>query len=375
MKLFHLSDLHLGKRLKEISLIEDQEYILKKILTAAGSEKPDGILIAGDVYDRSIPSEEAMKLWDDFLVSLAEKKIPVFVVSGNHDSAIRLSDHSELVEAAGIHFSPVYDGTVKRIALEAGGEKVYIHMLPFVKPAIVKSFFPEEEISDYTDACRVALSKADVDSSATNILMAHQFVTGAERCESEEVVVGGLDNVNASVFDAFDYVALGHIHGKQHIGRETVRYCGTPLKYSFSEKDHHKSITVVNISGKEITLDEIPLDPLHDLREIKGTYEELTDKKNYENTDTDDYIHAVLTDENDVIDAMGKLRVIYPNIMQLTYDNTRTKERNEISGVENIEEKTPLELFMELFEKQNNAPMAEEQMKFITECIDKVWEG
>jgi exonuclease SbcD len=375
MKLFHLSDLHLGKRLKEISLIEDQEYILKKILTAAGSEKPDGILIAGDVYDRSIPSEEAMKLWDDFLVSLAEKKIPVFVVSGNHDSAIRLSDHSELVEAAGIHFSPVYDGTVKRIALEAGGEKVYIHMLPFVKPAIVKSFFPGEEINDYTDACRVALSKADVDSSVTNILMAHQFVTGAERCDSEEVVVGGLDNVNASVFDDFDYVALGHIHGKQYIGRETVRYCGTPLKYSFSEKNHHKSITVVNIKGKEITLDEIPLDPLHDLREIKGTYEELTDKKNYENTDTDDYIHAVLTDENDVIDAMGKLRVIYPNIMQLTYDNTRTKERNEISGVENIEEKTPLELFMELFEKQNNAPMAEEQMKFITECIDKVWEG
>ncbi len=375
MKLFHLSDLHLGKRLKEISLIEDQEYILKKILTAAGSEKPDGILIAGDVYDRSIPSEEAMKLWDDFLVSLAEKTIPVFVVSGNHDSAIRLSDHSELVEAAGIHFSPVYDGTVKRIALEAGGEKVYIHMLPFVKPAIVKSFFPGEEINDYTDACRVALSKADVDSSVTNILMAHQFVTGAERCDSEEVVVGGLDNVNASVFDDFDYVALGHIHGKQYIGRETVRYCGTPLKYSFSEKNHHKSITVVNIKGKEITLDEIPLDPLHDLREIKGTYEELTDKKNYENTDTDDYIHAVLTDENDVIDAMGKLRVIYPNIMQLTYDNTRTKERNEISGVENIEEKTPLELFMELFEKQNNAPMAEEQMKFITECIDKVWEG
>ena len=375
MKLFHLSDLHLGKRLKEISLIEDQEYILKKILTAAGSEKPDGILIAGDVYDRSIPSEEAMKLWDDFLVSLAEKKIPVFVVSGNHDSAIRLSDHSELVEAAGIHFSPVYDGTVKRIALEAGGEKVYIHMLPFVKPAIVKSFFPGEEINDYTDACRVALSKADVDSSVTNILMAHQFVTGAERCDSEEVVVGGLDNVNASVFDDFDYVALGHIYGKQYIGRKTVRYCGTPLKYSFSEKNHHKSITVVNIKGKEITLDEIPLDPLHDLREIKGTYEELTDKKNYENTDTDDYIHAILTDENDVIDAMGKLRVIYPNIMQLTYDNTRTKERNEISGVENIEEKTPLELFMELFEKQNNAPMAEEQMKFITECIDKVWEG
>ena len=375
MKLFHLSDLHLGKRLKEFSLIEDQKYILKEILTAADREKPDGILIAGDIYDRSVPSEEAMKLWDDFLISLAEKKIPVYVVSGNHDSAIRLADHGELIEAAGIHFSPVYDGNVTCSVLEVGDEKVYIHMLPFVKPIVVKSFFPDEEINDYTDACRVALSKADVDSSVTNILMAHQFVTGAERCDSEEVVVGGLDNVNADVFDEFDYVALGHIHGKQNIGRETVRYCGTPLKYSFSEKDHHKSITVVNINGKKVTLDEIPLTPLHDMREIKGTYEELTAKKNYENTNTEDYIHAILTDENDVLDAMGKLRVIYPNIMQITYDNTRTKERKEICGIENIETKSPLELFEELFEKQNNTPMSEEQMKFITECIERVWEG
>ena len=224
MKLFHLSDLHLGKRLKEFSLIEDQKYILKEILTAAGREKPDGILIAGDIYDRSVPSEEAMKLWDDFLISLAEKKIPVFVVSGNHDSAIRLADHGELIETMGIHFSPVYDGTVKCCPLKAGDETVFIHMLPFVKPAVVKSFFPDEEINDYTDACRVALSKAVIDHSAANILIAHQFVTGAARCESEEVVVGGLDNVNADVFDEFDYVALGHIHGKQNIGRETVRY-------------------------------------------------------------------------------------------------------------------------------------------------------
>ncbi len=373
MKLFHLSDLHLGKRLKEISLIDDQKYILKEIFTAASREKPDGILIAGDIYDRSVPSEEAMKLWDDFLVSLAEKKIPVFVVSGNHDSAIRLADHSELVDMAGIHFSPVYDGNVKCCVLKAGEETVNIYMLPFIKPAVVRSFFPDEEISDYTDACRVALSQVNIDSSATNILMAHQFVTGAERCESEEVVVGGLDNVNADVFDAFDYVALGHIHGKQHIKRETVRYCGTPLKYSFSEKNHHKSITVVNIKEKEITLDEIPLTPMHDLREIKGTYEELTAKENYENTDTKDYIHAILTDEDDVIDAMGKLRVIYPNILQITYDNTRTKERKEISGIENVKEKTPVELFGELFEKQNNKPMSDEQRKFITECIEKVW--
>ncbi len=374
MKFFHISDLHLGKRLNEFSLIEDQRYILKEILTAVSKEKPDGVIVAGDVYDRSVPSEEAMKLWDEFLISMAEKKIPVFAISGNHDSAVRFADHGRLVDAAGIHLSPSYDGNTVCHQLEDKDGVVNIYMLPFVKPAVVKSFFPDEEINDYTDACRVAISHMNVDESERNIIIAHQFVTGATRCESEEVSVGGLDNVDASVFGPFDYVALGHIHGKQKIGRETVRYCGTPLKYSFSEKDHKKSITVVTLGPKgDVKIDEIPLTPRHDLREIRGTYEEVTLKKNYENTPTDDYIQVVLTDEEDVVDAMAKLRVIYPNLMKLSYDNKRTREQRDVSGTENVESRSPLDLFEEFYEKQNNCTMSDEQRKFTMECIEGIW--
>lgn len=375
MRFIHLSDLHLGKRVNEFSMIEDQEYILKEILTIIKEEKPDGVIIAGDVYDKSIPSEDAMKLWDSFLISLAEKKIPVYAISGNHDSAIRFADHGALVDSTGIHLSPVYDGNVKKYTVNDSEGPVNIYLLPFIKPAVVRNIFPDEEIKDYTDACRVAVEKMDVNTAERNILVAHQFVTGAERCDSEDIMVGGLDNVNASIFDDFDYVALGHIHGKQKIGRETLRYCGTPLKYSFSEKDHKKSVTIVEMGKKgAVTISEVPLVPKHDLREIRGTYEALTLKKNYEGTATDDYIHAVLTDEDDVPDAVGKLRVIYPNLMKLSYDNKRTASQQEITDVEDIEKKSPLELFSEFFEKQNNQEMSDEQRKYVQECIESIWE-
>ncbi len=376
MKLFHISDLHLGKKLNEFSMIEDQEFILREILGIIGEEKPNGVLIAGDVYDKSVPSEEAMRLWDDFLISLAAMKVPVFAISGNHDSAIRFSNHGKLVDSTGIHLSPVYDGKAKCFTLTDGGITVNIHMLPFVKPAVVRGIFEGEEIADYTDACRVAVRHMDIDKSdksAKNILIAHQFVTGAVRCDSEEVSVGGLDNVDASVFDDFDYVALGHIHGKQTIGRETVRYSGTPLKYSFSEKDHKKSITVVNVDAGGVSVSEIPLKPLHDLREIRGTYEELTARDNYAGTNTDDYIHAVLTDENDVVNAFGKLQTIYPNLMKLSYDNARTREQRDVSDAFDVENRTPLELFEEFYEKQNNAPMSKEQRDFVIGCIGDIW--
>ena len=374
MKLLHLSDLHLGKRVNEFSMIEDQRYILKEILTIINEVKPDAVLIAGDVYDRTVPSEDAMKLWDEFLISLAEKRVEVYAISGNHDSAIRFSDHGALVETTGIHLSPVYDGEVKRYTVTDGDVSANIYLLPFIKPAVVRSIFPEEEIADYTDACRVAIEHMDINTDEINILVAHQFVTGATRCDSEEIVVGGLDNVDASVFDCFDYVALGHIHGKQKIGRETLRYCGTPLKYSFSEKDHKKSITVIDVKSKdEIEISEIPLKPLHDMREIRGTYDELMLKENYENTDTDDYIHAVLTDEEDVLDAIAKLRIIYKNIMKLTYDNKRTRSRQTITDVLDIEEKTPLEIFEEFYEKQNNQLMSDEQRRFMVDEIDSIW--
>ncbi|MCR5156158.1 MAG: exonuclease SbcCD subunit D [Butyrivibrio sp.] len=375
MKLLHLSDLHLGKRVNKFSMIEDQKYILKELLTIVNEQKPDGILIAGDVYDKSVPSEEAMKLWDEFLVSLADKKVPVFAISGNHDSAIRFSDHGQFANLAGIHLSPVYEGKADCFTLEDDNGPVNIYLLPFIKPVIMRALFPDEEIGDYTDACRVAVEKMQVDEGARNILVAHQFVTGAARCESEEVSVGGLDNVDSSVFDAFDYVALGHIHGKQRIGRDTLRYCGTPLKYSFSEKDHKKSVTVVEMGPKgDVKISEIPLVPKRDLREIRGTYEEITNKKNYEGTNLEDYIHVVLTDENDVIDAAAKLRVIYPNLMKLTYDNKRTQSQQIIEDAQDVERKSPLELFEEFYEKQNNQPMSDEQREFVTGCIESVWE-
>ncbi len=375
MKLIHLSDLHLGKRVNEFSMLEDQKFILKRILGIINDEKPDGVLIAGDIYDRSVPSEEAMQIWDSFLISLAEKKVPIFAISGNHDSAIRFADHSALVEATGIHLSPAYDGNTAKYTLEDNEGKVNIYLLPFVKPANVRAVFPEETIETYTDACRVAIAHMEVDEKDRNVILAHQFVTGATRCESEEVVVGGLDNVDASVFEAFDYVALGHIHGKQSIGRESVRYCGTPLKYSFSEKDHKKSVTVVELGKKgEVQIREVPLVPLHDLREIRGTYSELTAKSFYEGTAVDDYMHAVLTDEEDVIDAMAKLRIIYPNLMKLSYDNKRTRTNQVIPDVEDVEKKSPLELFAEFYEIQNNQDLSEEQKAFVGGCIEEIWE-
>lgn len=374
VKFLHLSDLHLGKRVNEFSMIKDQEYILKEILTIVNEEKPDAVLIAGDVYDRSVPTEEAMQLWDNFLTALSKKKVEVFVISGNHDSAIRLSDHSALVETAGIHLAPAYSGKTIRYEMTDQLGRINIYLLPFIKPAHLRSIFPEEEINDYTDACRIAIEQMQVDPRERNLLVAHQFVTGAARCESEEIVVGGLDNVDADVFNDFDYVALGHIHGKQKIGRETVRYCGTPLKYSFSEKDHVKSVTVVEFGEKEdVKIREVVLRPLHDMREIRGKYNELMAREAYENTDTDDYIHAVLTDEEDVIDAVSKLRVLYPNLMKLNYENRRTKETQTVTDEVNVKDKTPVELFEEFYEKQNNQPMNDAQREYVIEQIEAIW--
>lgn len=376
MKLFHLSDFHLGKRLNQFSLLEDQQYILKEILEIASRERPDGVMIAGDVYDHTVPSEEAMKLWDDFLVNMAELKVPVFAISGNHDSAIRFSDHGKLMESAGIHLSPAYDGTVKHCILEDGEGAVNIYLLPFVKPAVVRSFFPEEKIESYTDGCLVALGQIRLDPAERNVLIAHQYVTGAVRSESEEVTVGGLDNVDASVFEGFDYVALGHIHGKQSVGKETVRYCGTPLKYSFAERNQEKTITVVELGAKgDVRISELPLKPKRDLREIKGTYEELTAREFYEGIDREDYIRAVLTDPMDIPEAMGKLRVIYPNILVLAYENERTKRLESGEEEACTEGKTPLEIFADFYQKQNNQPMSEEQEKFLAKCIEEIWEG
>jgi len=375
LRFIHISDLHLGKRVNEFSMLEDQAYILKEILTIIAEEKPDAVLIAGDVYDRSVPPEEAVALWDDFLVQLAKSKTEVFAISGNHDSAVRFADHSALVSSTGIHLAPKYDGEAMHVRMTDDFGEVMIYLLPFVKPVDVRKAFPEEEITDYTDACRIAIDKMQIDTQKRNVLVAHQFVTGATRCESEEIVVGGLDNVDASVFDPFDYVALGHLHGKQKVGRETLRYSGTPLKYSFSEKNHVKSVTIVEMGEKgDITVRERVLKPKHDLREIRGTYEKLIAKEAYEGTAVDDYIHAILTDEQDVVDAFAKLRIVYRNLMKVSYDNARTRGQQSVAELSNVEKKSPLEIFSEFYEQQNNSPLNTEQEDFMVECMKKVWE-
>lgn len=375
MKLIHLSDLHLGKRVNEFSMLEDQEYILKQILAIIDDEKPDGVIIAGDVYDKSIAPAEAVQMFDDFLCSLAERKLQVFVLSGNHDSPERLAFGGRLMDGSGIHISPVYGGTVPPAEMEDEHGKVCVYMLPFIKPAHVRRWYEEETIENYTDAMNVAISHMNVDQSLRNVLVTHQFVTGAERSESENISVGGSDNVDVSVFDGFDYVALGHIHGPQHIGREAVRYCGTPLKYSFSEVGHKKSVTVVELGEKgNIGVRAIPLTPMRDMREIRGTYMELTKRENYLNTATEDYLHITLTDEEDVPDAIGRLRTVYPNLMKLDYDNERTRNTAHLNLIEDLEKKSPLALFEEFYKKQNGQDMSDEQRAFSASLISSIWE-
>jgi len=377
MKLIHLSDLHLGKRVNEFSMLEDQEYILTQILRIIEGEQPDGVLIAGDVYDKSVPSAEAVSLLDDFLVCLAKSGSRVFLISGNHDSPERLAFGGRLMERSGIHVAPVYDGKVEPIRLADEHGPLNLYLLPFLKPAHVRRFFPEEEIASYTDALRTAIGAMGVDAGVRNVLVTHQFVTGAARCDSEDLSVGGTDNVDVSVFDAFDYVALGHIHGPQQAGRETVRYCGTPLKYSFSEAGHRKSVTVVELAEKgSVRVRTVPLTPLRDMVELRGTYNELAFKGFYEGTSwQEDYVHITLTDEEDVPDAVSRLRTIYHNLMKLDYDNKRTRAAGAADGAAEVERKKPLELLEEFYELQNGQPMGEAQRDFARELLTKIWEG
>ena len=372
MKLFHFSDLHIGKRVNEFSMIEDQIYILTQILYAADQEKPDGILISGDVYDRTIPTAEAVQVFDAFLTRLSEQKIPAFIISGNHDSAERLAFGSSLMGKSGIYFSKVYDGTVEKIPMQDAYGTVWIYLLPFLRPSTIRHALPEraEEVQSAADAVRIALEQTKIDEKERNVLLAHQFVTGAKRCDAEELQVGDVDQIPAELFALFEYVALGHIHSPQKVGRETVRYCGAPLKYSFSEAGQEKSITVVELKEKgSVDLRTIPLKPLHDLRKIRGTYLEVTAKSFYENRDCEDYLQVTLTDEEDVPDGMAKLRTIYPNLMRLEYDNKRTRSNAEVRAAERVEEKSELELFQEFYELQNNQSMTEVQEQFVEELL------
>lgn len=377
MKLIHLSDIHLGKRVNEFSMLEDQAHILKKILAVVDEEKPNGVLIAGDVYDKSVPSTEAVQLFDDFLVRLAERKLPVFIISGNHDSPERLSFANRLIDAVGIHLAPVYNGVVEPITLSDEYGPVNVYMLPFIKPAHVRGFFPDTEITSYSDAVAAAIGRMNIDKTQRNVLITHQFVTGAQRSDSEELSVGGTDNIGAEVFCDFDYVALGHIHGPQNMDSGRIRYCGSPLKYSFSEAAQQKSVTVAELKEKgTLEIHTVPLIPRRDMVELKGSYQQLTLRESYENTTyQEDYTHITLTDEEDIPDAVAKLRTVYHNLMKLDYDNTRTRHSAAISGAENVETRSPIDLFAEFYELQNGLPMSAEQTELVAALIEKIWEG
>lgn len=375
MKFLHLADLHIGKRVNEFSMIEDQRYILTELLGVIDEQKVEAVLIAGDVYDKVVPSAEAVTLLSEFLGKLAKRNLQVFVISGNHDSAERIAFGSELMSISGVHMAKPFSGVPECHKIKDEFGNINIYMLPFIKPAYVRNFYAEEEINSYEDAVKVVMEHTEINKEERNILIAHQFVKGASTCESEEIAVGGLDEVGASNFEQFDYVALGHLHGPQKVVKDYIRYAGTLLKYSFSEVAHKKGALILDIREKgDIEITNIPIKPLHDMREIAGKYEEIVEQDFYMDFSVDDYLHITLTDEEDVPNAMGRLRTVYPNIMKLDYNNARTRATKEITADIDVERKTPFQLFEEFYELQNNQEMSEEQRTFVTELMESIWE-
>lgn len=378
MKFIHLADLHLGKRLNGFSLMEDQRFILDQILRITEETQPDVVMIAGDVYDRSVSSEEAVRLLDDFLYGLSELGVRTMMISGNHDSAERIAFGGRLMRRSGVSISSVYDGRIQCEEVDDEWGPVKIWLIPFLRPSGVRAALPDEEIGDYTDAMRAVIGHMDMNPAARNIAVAHQFVVAGalspETCDSEILSVGGLDSVDASVFEGFDYVALGHLHGPQGIGRETVRYAGSPLKYSFSEIAQKKGVTVGEMDGEgNVTIRMRALKPFRELRERKGTFAELTAAV-LPDDERQDYYRVILTDEQDVPEAMARLRIYYPNLMLLDYDNRRTRSTAAVELTEDAEERTPMELFELLYEQQNGQPMDSSQHEIADRLIREIWE-
>ena len=379
MRFIHLSDLHIGKRVNGFPMLEDQRYILEQILERTKESAADAVIIAGDIYDKPVPSAEAVDLFDDFLVGLTKLGVMVFLISGNHDSAERISYAGRLLRESQVYISPRFDGTIHPISVSDDYGIVNVYLIPYIHPSLVRNAWPEEKIGSYDDAMRVLLEKSGADPNARNLAVVHQFVTaggqGPEETDSEEKHVGGLDNVDASAFDAFDYVALGHLHGPQRIGRDTIRYAGSPLKYSFSEEKQNKSITLAELKEKgKVTYDLLPLEAKRDLRTVRGTFEEVTSPEFTARRKGDDYYRVILTDENDVPNALSRLRRrFYENLMILEYDNARTSSDVRIEAEEGEEEKEPIEVLGDLYQMQNGREMSLLQKETAEKLIRRIW--
>jgi exonuclease SbcD len=379
MKFLHISDLHIGKKFKEIDFTLDQLHILNEIIKIAEEERPDGILIAGDIYDRSIPPAGAVNIFDDFLTQLEKRNIKVFIVSGNHDSPERINFGKEILGKNNIYIAGTFKGNLDKITLEDDFGSINVYLLPYIRPSFVSNYYSEIEITSYESAAKIVIDHAKVDNNQRNILVAHQFVTNGgiepEKSDSESISIGGIDNIDVSVFANFDYVALGHIHGPQIIGRETVRYCGTPLKYSFSEVNHKKSVTCLEIKEKDsIVISQIPLHPIRDMRVIKDTIENLLHNEKYTGGNCEDYIHAIITDEDDIFDPIGKLRTVYRNVLLLETSNTKTRinENSRTSASGDVTTRSPMDLFGEFFINQNNVELSENQCKIMQDILDEL---
>lgn len=386
MRLLHIADLHIGKRVCEFPMLQDQRHVLSQVVDLVGERGVDAVLVAGDLYDKSTPSSEAVALVDWFLESLAKTGVQVVVIPGNHDSAERVGYASGLLGRQGIHVAPVYDGRIACVELEDEHGPVRIWPIPYLHISTVRHYFPDEKIASYTDALRVVVDACglrredEAGRSVRNVAVAHQFVTAGgvspERCDSE-LSVGGMDNVDVSVFDSFDYVALGHVHGPQRVGRDAVRYAGSILKYSLSEWRGQKSAVLVELgeAGGEPATELVPLVPLHDLRRVRGPLERLISPEvaDAEGVSREDYLYAVLTDENPEVDAMARLRNVYPNVMSLEYDNARTRAAGLAEDAAPADDSaSPLELFCEFYEQQNGSELTEGQRAIVTEELERI---
>ncbi len=369
MKLLHLSDLHLGKKICEMSMIDEQRYIFDRIFEYAQSAALDAVIIAGDVYDKSIPTVEAVSLFDSILERFNAMSLPVFIISGNHDSAQRLSVGSAVMRKSGIYFGTGLEQSLRPVTLEDKYGKVNFYLLPFMRPADVNDLF-DEEIRDFTEAVRYVTEKMNIDTNERNVIVSHQFVAGAALSESE-TIVGNTECVDKSVYEIFDYAALGHIHSPQNVGCETIRYCGTPLKYSASETGHSKSMTVVTLEEKgSVMVDTVDLLPLHDMRKIKGKFNDLT----REELRSDDYIYAELTDEMEIQYAAAGLRAVYSNLMSVSYSYTSSvSDRENAAALINSEEKSTYDMFTEFYSRQHNEKqMSDIQKEILNEILERI---